>query len=119
MSDTFSAFVSVLRVARSGDLVHFFAMALVSDMVTSGAGAMGVRPHVAAHHTPERNMPATAPPPPILVSLREAARLLAVSDRHLWQLQRDGVLPVVRVGRALRFRIADLERWAAQAAGRN
>ena len=44
-----------------------------------------------------------------LLNLREAAEWLRVSSRKVWQLTRDGSLPAIRIGRALRFSPADLE----------
>lgn len=48
----------------------------------------------------------------ILVDSREAARRLAVSGRTIWSMANDGRLPVCRIGRAVRFRVADLEAFA-------
>jgi len=54
----------------------------------------------------------------ILVDVRQACRLLCVSRRTLYDLIRRDGLPVVRLSSGpkagLRFRLADLERWAAQ-----
>lgn len=50
----------------------------------------------------------------ILVGPREAARLLSVSPRKLWGMtfeERPGI-PYVRVGRLVRYYVADLSRWA-------
>ena len=55
---------------------------------------------------------ATTPPPsPLLVTPREAARLLAVSERTLWSLAAAGEIPRVRIGRAVRYRVADLRAY--------
>lgn len=54
--------------------------------------------------------------PPILVDTAEAARLLALSTSHLEKLRfyRDpNGPPYVRLGRAIRYRLSDLEAWAA------
>jgi excisionase family DNA binding protein len=57
---------------------------------------------------------------PLLVPAREAARLLAVSERTLWGLTRRGEVPCVRIGRAVRYDPRDLaayvERLRAPAA---
>ena len=37
------------------------------------------------------------------VSVDQMAEILGVSRRHVYQLQSDGVIPAIRVGRALRF----------------
>jgi excisionase family DNA binding protein len=57
---------------------------------------------VAAIHTnPDR----------LLVDGREAARLLCVSESTLTRLTRSGSLPVVQIGRSVRFAPADLQAW--------
>ncbi len=44
-----------------------------------------------------------------LLTARDAARLLCVSERTLWKLaQPRGPIPVVRIGRAVRYSVADL-----------
>lgn len=50
---------------------------------------------------------------PLLVSPREAAKLLAVSPRKLWAMtfeEKPG-LPYVRIGRLVRYSRDDLRRW--------
>lgn len=47
----------------------------------------------------------------LLVDSREAARLLSISERKLWALQASGEIPVVRIGRAVRFAVRDLYEW--------
>jgi excisionase family DNA binding protein len=49
----------------------------------------------------------------ILLRMREAAELLAISERTLWSIVARKELPAVRVGRLVRIRRADLEAWAA------
>src|SRR5437660_644899 len=62
--------------------------------------------------------------PRLLLTSRQTAEALAISQRTLWALTRRGELRPIRVGgrglsaRALRYPVAELERWiAAQAAG--
>jgi excisionase family DNA binding protein len=50
----------------------------------------------------------------ILVDAREAARRLAISPRTLWQLTKDRVVPSIRIGKCVRYRVADLEDWTRQ-----
>jgi predicted DNA-binding transcriptional regulator AlpA len=54
--------------------------------------------------------------PRLLLTARDAARALAVSERTLWGLtQPRGPIPCVRVGaRSVRYSVADLEHWIAQ-----
>jgi len=50
----------------------------------------------------------------ILVSSKEAARLLSVSPRKLWAMTFEETpgLPHVKCGRSLRYSPSDLRRWA-------
>ena len=57
---------------------------------------------------------------PLLVTPREAARMLAVSPRKLWSMtfdDADGV-PYVRCGRLVRYRPAALEAFAQRMEGK-
>ena len=57
---------------------------------------------------------------PILLSARDAAKLLALSERTLWGLTAPrGPIPAARIGRSVRYRHSDLETFAAQAAQKN
>lgn len=60
---------------------------------------------------PKTLRPAAADRDPWLVDSREAARLLNVSERALWELGVTGKLPRVRVGRSVRFDLADLRNF--------
>lgn len=46
---------------------------------------------------------------------REAAKALSISERHLWQLTHDGVIPCVRIGSGKRqtvlYPTAALQQW--------
>lgn len=50
---------------------------------------------------------------PLLVTAREAARMLSVSPRKLWAMtfEQAPALPYVRCGRLVRYSPADLRRW--------
>lgn len=52
--------------------------------------------------------------PPLLLTSRDAARLLAISERTLWGLTKVGKIPVVRIGRSIRYDRHDLTRWIEQ-----
>lgn len=55
-------------------------------------------------------MPEQQPPPKILVTAAEAARLLSIGESTLWRLARAGKLPEpVKIGGATRWRVADLQ----------
>lgn len=47
----------------------------------------------------------------LLLTAREAAQLLAISERTLWQVAKDGGIPVVRIGRSVRYAASDLRDW--------
>ncbi len=47
----------------------------------------------------------------LLLTQRQAAEALSLSERKLWGLVHAGEIPVVRVGRMRRYRIADLQAW--------
>ena len=48
---------------------------------------------------------------PFLLKSRDAARLLAVSERTLWALTKQGEIPAVRRGRIVRYDVDDLQAW--------
>jgi hypothetical protein len=59
-------------------------------------------------------------PDRLLVGPRDAAKMLAVSERKLWSMtfEADPGLPYVRCGRLVRYSVADLREWiAAQTKG--
>lgn len=47
----------------------------------------------------------------LLLSTREAAQALAVSERTLWALTQQGDVPVVRFGRSVRYPLDGLKGW--------
>jgi excisionase family DNA binding protein len=58
----------------------------------------------------------TAPTPtpvgePKLLTARDAAKALAVCEKTLWTLTNQGELPVVRIGRSVRYDPRDLSAW--------
>jgi excisionase family DNA binding protein len=59
-------------------------------------------------------------PVPLLLRPVDAARLLSISPRTLWELTRRGEIRVVRVmRRGVRYSVVELQRWidAQQEAG--
>ena len=54
--------------------------------------------------------------PRLLLTPRDAARALSISERTLWALsQPRGPIPVVHVGaRSIRYSVSDLEAWVAE-----
>ncbi len=50
-----------------------------------------------------------------LITSKEAAKYLCISERTLWQLSKDGKIPIVRVKkRVVRYDIADLGAFIEQ-----
>ncbi len=57
---------------------------------------------------------------PILLRAEQAAAVLAISERTLWQLTNDGEIPCVRIGEkggGRRYRVEALRAWAAAREG--
>ncbi len=50
-------------------------------------------------------------PSPISVVAAEAARLLSISPRKLWELTKAGSIPSYKVGPRTLYRVADLNAW--------
>lgn len=49
-----------------------------------------------------------------LLTPKEAAALLSISERTLWTLTNNGEIPAVRIGRSVRYDPADLAAWIEQ-----
>jgi len=54
---------------------------------------------------------------PRLLTVRQTAAYLAISDRKLWQLTQENRLPAVKIGRCIRYDIADLDSFIVAAKG--
>ncbi len=48
---------------------------------------------------------------PLLITREEAARLLTISERKLWELTSARKVPCIRFGRAVRYDARDLRQW--------
>ena len=46
-----------------------------------------------------------------LIKVKAAADYLAISERKLWDLSQNGIIPVVRLGRATRYDLIDLDKF--------
>lgn len=53
---------------------------------------------------------------PLLVDAREAARLLAISQRKLWDLTSRREITSLKIGRSVRYRVSDLNDWTERQA---
>lgn len=49
---------------------------------------------------------------PILVNSREAAKMLGISERKLFDLTKRGEIPSVKTGKSVRYRPESLRQWA-------
>lgn len=47
---------------------------------------------------------------------REAAKMLGISERHLWSKTKAGEVPHFRLGRRVIYPVAGLERWLTEQA---
>ena len=47
----------------------------------------------------------------VLIKSREAAKILAISERTLWDATKNKGLPCVKIGRSVRYDPADLASW--------
>ena len=52
-----------------------------------------------------------------LVKCREASAYLGICERKLWELEKDGRIPSVRIDRSVRFDIDDLDAFIRQCKG--
>ena len=57
------------------------------------------------------------PPEKLLLKSNEASQMLGISERTLWGLGKQRKIPVVKIGRATRYDIADIKRFIEQAKG--
>ena len=52
---------------------------------------------------------------PRLLRVQEASKYLAISERTLWNLTKNDCIKAVRIGRAVRYDISDLDSFIAAA----
>lgn len=51
---------------------------------------------------------------PLLLKPAEAAECLTISPRKLWSMTNAGEIPCIRMGKAVRYDLADLRDWIEQ-----
>jgi predicted site-specific integrase-resolvase len=55
---------------------------------------------------------------PLALRLRDAAKILGISPRTLWNWNQAGIIPCARIGTGKRkivlYSVADLQKWLAQ-----
>ena len=47
----------------------------------------------------------------LLLTVREAAQALSVCEKTLWIMTKNGDIPVIRMGRAVRYPLDGLREW--------
>ena len=47
----------------------------------------------------------------LLLTSRQAAEALQISERKLWSMKASGEIPHIRLGRSVRYPVSDLQRW--------
>lgn len=52
---------------------------------------------------------------PRLMDAKSASRYLAISERKLWGMSKSNIIPIVRLGRAVRYDINDLNAFISKA----
>ena len=52
-----------------------------------------------------------------LLTSKETAAYLAICERKLWDMAKSGIIPAVRLGRAVRYDINDLNSFISKAKG--
>lgn len=52
--------------------------------------------------------------PPDVLTVAEVALLLHMSEKHIYKLAKDGIIPSFKIGRDRRFRRSDLLEWMAK-----
>lgn len=53
----------------------------------------------------------TTDAPKLLLTAKEAAQSLAISERTLWELTRRGEIPRLKIGASVRYDLRDLQAW--------
>ena len=50
----------------------------------------------------------------LLLTVREAAKALSVCEKTLWTMTKNGEIPVIRMGRAVRYPLDGLRQWISE-----
>ncbi len=54
--------------------------------------------------------------PTLLLTPADAAKALAISPRKLWSMTDAGDIPRIKMGRSVRYSLADLQAWIKEQA---
>lgn len=60
------------------------------------------------------NAPSGAPVDPLLINAKQAARLLSISERKLWQMSAEFEIPCTRIGTRNLYSPEALRAWIAK-----
>lgn len=55
----------------------------------------------------------------LLLTGREAAKALSICERTLYTLTKSGEIPAVRIGRCVRYSVAELQEWVRRGPQKN
>ena len=55
----------------------------------------------------------------LLLTPRKAAKALSVCEKTLWTLTQKGEVPVIRIGRAVRYPVDGLREWIQKQSGKS
>ena len=47
----------------------------------------------------------------LLLTVRETAAMLSISERKLWNLTNENEIPAIRIGRSVRYSVEDVQQW--------
>ncbi len=61
---------------------------------------------------------ATAGSGPLALRPREAAKSLGIGERLLWSMTNQRLIPHLRIGKAVVYPVAELQRWLAEQASK-
>lgn len=53
-------------------------------------------------------------PTPLALRPKQAAKALGIGERLLWDLTHQGLIPHLRLGRAVLYPLPDLQRWLSE-----
>ena len=53
----------------------------------------------------------------LLLTVNEAAQVLALSPRKLWTMTKAGEIPSLKLGRSVRYPVESLREWVRERAG--
>ncbi len=63
--------------------------------------------------TPPAPQAPNSPTPPVLLTVREAAKVLRISSRTLFTRTQDGAIPHIRLGGRVLYPLQQLREWMA------